>query len=236
MLIQKSYSQQEIAQYFNLNFNDKKHYKRNLTRILDKLGYQYQYSSKILYITQPPTTLTILKDLLINETTITYNDNLNFLCLLLILSDDDTFAEMPNNTKLLYLQQHYNINISLMTLLRYYKILIDNKLIYKEDALSCPWYTYYENGTKIQKKVETEEEYILRAKYYKYFNEQLQCNNNNFAAAREMAYQKFKCTFYTTKPLTFRLFVEEELQDRNNAVMALVKQSTEKIMQQGGGT
>lgn len=50
-----------------------------------------------------------------------------------------------------------------------------------------------------------------------------------------MAYQKFKCTFYTTKPLTFRLFVEEELQDRNNAVMALVKQSTTKIAQQGGG-
>ena len=55
-LEKRVYSRQEMAELFGLNLADNGHFKRNLERKLQNLGYGYEYSTANVEITHIPTT------------------------------------------------------------------------------------------------------------------------------------------------------------------------------------
>lgn len=48
MLIPKTYTKEKICKYFHIKADS--HYKRNLTNILNTIGYKYEYTAKTLKI------------------------------------------------------------------------------------------------------------------------------------------------------------------------------------------
>lgn len=244
MLTNKTYTQEEISTILQVDYNDKKHYKRNITNILDTIDCSYTYKPKTITIHQPLTPKQLLIEMLIVELHYTTATNFNLLILILYLvahNNNTHFAELPYKTKIQYLIQNYNIYTNEKALYRLFKKLTDDKILYKDCVPAVNWYSYRDDeGNIIQKQVETEEEYNEYKYYYSLINAALEDTAaNSFSEAKQYAYLMTKKTFYKVKPQLFILnFEDAEILLRNDIIynLALEAYPTTRTIQQGDET
>ena len=239
MLTNKTYTQEEISTILQVNYNDKKHYKRNITTILNTIGCSYTYKPKTITIHQPLTPKQLLIEIFIVDFNYTIATNFNLLILILHLiaqNNSTHFAELPYKTKIQYLIQNYNIYTNEKALYRLFKKLSDDKILYKDYVPAINWYSYRDNqGHIIQKQVETKEEYNEYKYYYSLINAALE-DASSFPEAKQYAYSIIKKTFYKVKPQLFILnFEDAEILLRNDVIynLALAAHPMTKILQQG---
>ena len=227
MLTNKTYTQEEISTILQVNYNDKKHYKRNITNILNTIGCLYTYKPKTITIHQQLTPHQLLIKMFIVDLHYSTATNFNLLILILYLiahNNSTHFAELPYKTKIQYLIQNYNIYTNEKALYRLFKKLTDDKILYKDCVPAVNWYSYRDKeGNIIQKQIETEEEYNEYKYYYSLINAALaDTAANSFSEAKQYAYSITKKTFYKIKPQLFILnFEDAEMLLRNDVIYNL---------------
>lgn len=227
MLAPQSYSKNDILKRYPF-IKDGKNFKRSITRFLDATDYKYEYKNKKITILEEPPLTTWFKELFIIELGYSYNTNWKLLTAILKAVDNcrkNDFDTMPYLTKLKFLKEEYDVETTEQELRTQLKRLQNFGIIYKEDKpYQAIWYTYYDkNKVKIQKKVNTEEEYN---KYLEYKDsvKQYMHNGHSLYKAIVYTYLDFEKAFYTMASRNFLLnFINEDIYQRNMVIYSLVR-------------
>lgn len=226
-LEKRTYSREELAQLSGVKVD--KNYKRNITSLLDKWGYEYVYAPKQVDIVRAPSTPAArLNELLIRGLSIDVRmDILAFAYFIALFSWYEDFHAMPWAERAKALKQIFNIEVSERTLYRWGKLGIDCGLLTK-DGIKVYWRTNY-NKTRelVSGDPEMEQEmrnYIKdkRELVKKYMAEDLDKTNlglvrsNAYSRAFKDLWSKYGCCYYSASgivPVAFQKGQEVSFQE-----------------------
>ena len=121
----RNYSRNEMAELLKVEITDS-HFSRKVQSILTKWGYSFVYSRKAIEITAAPSTAQErLNELLIREFDLDIRIDIGKFATFVYLLMDEEFSSMPFGERANVMQQDYNIEVSEITLKRWYKKLVD---------------------------------------------------------------------------------------------------------------
>lgn len=212
------YSKQFVAGIVGVELTDS-HFSRKVQTTLTKWGYSYKYSRKQIEITAIPTTPEEkLNEMLIRQLNIDVQIDIGkFATFVFLLLDDKEFASMPMGERAEILKTQYKIDVSEITLKRWYKKLVDNEIVISDNSEKTYWCSMYVGGVKSRLKVE--KDFQGRIEYEKYKKELIDLNMKNeksFAEAHSIAsmacWHKFKCCYYSCNTVVFNAFFMELLE------------------------
>lgn len=126
----------------------KKHFARDVRNILTKWGYSFEYTNKGVTITRIPTTAEEkLSELLIRELNLDIRiDTQDFaIWLALIIQNTNGFAAMPQEGRVDFLKEYYDLEVSRATLYRWQNRLFKDNIIAKSAEKSY-WKTYIDGS------------------------------------------------------------------------------------------
>lgn len=185
-LEKRNYSRQEISELLEVNINDNKHFKRNLTNKLDKLGYKYKYSTKVVEILEVPQTAEDrLREIFIREFSFDPQTDIRALaCFLVSLDIDPIFAAMPWEERANELRNNYGVSVADITLKKWYSTLLKKEMVMVDKTNKADWATFYVDGDKQKVFIEPDDPGL--GKYYGRRNELVrQYKDNCLLAGRK---------------------------------------------------
>ena len=125
----RNYSRNEMAELLKVEITDS-HFSRKVQSILTKWGYSFVYSRKAIQITAAPSTAQErLNELLIREFNLDIQIDIGKFATFVYLLMDEEFSSMPFGERANVMKQDYNIEVSEITLKRWYKKLVDNNVV-----------------------------------------------------------------------------------------------------------
>lgn len=197
MLNTQKYTKAEMLNYFHLN-NDN-HYKRNITNKLELYGYQYIYNKNFITITAIPTIENQFKELLIED--LHYDKKVNPIHIACFIDafQEPSFAAMPWASRLVYINNTYNIQVSMRTLQYWYQKLVNIEVIQRTPSRDTLWKTYSPKGSyeRIQQQVNLNNEQEYNAyEQWKTLRNQLSESGINNKELYYKLWEKTKTCYY----------------------------------------
>lgn len=158
-LEKRVYSRQEMAELFDLNLADNRHFKRNLERKLQNLGYGYEYSTSSVEITHIPTTdVERLKMILIVVFGLdVQTDPYAFSCFLCAFDDIPGFESMPWEERADAFYQEYGLSVAARTLSNWCSKLFNESIAAKSEERTF-WKTENANGVLVRSPIASDDE------------------------------------------------------------------------------
>lgn len=183
----RSYSRQEIAKILQVNINDNRHFKRNVTSKLDSWGYKYNYSKNVVEITeQPQSAIDKLKEIFIREYDLDIRTNAyDMACFIVMLMAYEDFQSMPWEERVKELENTYGVSVTSRTLQNWYSRLLKRNMVASTKYDKTCWVTFYLESGKVRMFVdETLEQ--GRKKYFDRRKELIkEYRNNAYSANRQ---------------------------------------------------
>ena len=141
----RAYSRQEIAHLLQVDINDNRHFKRNITCKLDNWGYKYIYKTKqIELIEKPQNAEDKLKELFVREFDIDIRtDAYSMACFLALLLEYEDFQSMPWEERAMELQKIYGVSVTSRTLKNWYSRLLKRDLVASTKYDRTCWVTFF---------------------------------------------------------------------------------------------
>lgn len=149
----KTYSRAEIGALLGFNPKDAKHFKRNVSSMLAKWGYDFKFNRNEIEIIKKPTTAEDrLKELFYRVYDLSaLTDIEEITCFLYLLLTYEDFNTMPWQEREKEMKDIFNLDVSAQRMRRWYKQLTEKNLISKNKNDFAYWMTFYFDGKKTRK-------------------------------------------------------------------------------------
>lgn len=229
----RNYSRTEMAELLKVEITDS-HFSRKVQSILTKWGYSFVYSRKVIQITAAPSTAQErLNELLIREFDLDIRIDIGKFATFVYLLMDEEFSSMPFGERANVMKQDYNIEVSEITLKRWYKKLVDYNVVETDRLRKTYWVSMYVDGQKTRMKVDEDDEGKI-----KYENHRRKLAEKNikdgmnkadaYSSANLTCWKEFKCCYYSCNTIILNAFnqqffeLAEEVFDNGNCDYAFV--------------
>lgn len=210
----RNYSRNEMAQLLKVEITDS-HFSRKVQSILTKWGYSFVYSRKAIQITAAPSTAQErLNELLIREFDLDIRIDIGKFATFVYLLMDEEFSSMPFGERANVMKQDYNIEVSEITLKRWYKKLVDNNVVETDRLRKTYWVSMYIDGQKVRMKVDEDDEGKI-----KYENRRRKLAEQNikdgmnkadaYSSANLTCWKEFKCCYYSCNTIILNAFNQQ---------------------------
>ena len=138
--------------------NDKKHFKRNTSKILSKWGYGFDWMPHGIMITHVPETKEArLQEILLRKFHVDIQvDMYAFACFVTTFTDVPGFSAMPWKVREIEYEKYSGVFYTSRTLSSWCRKLIEREIITKEET-GTYWKTSVENGNKVREIISEEE-------------------------------------------------------------------------------
>ena len=223
-LEKRVYSRQEMAELFGLNLADNGHFKRNLERKLQNLGYGYEYSTESVEITHiPATDVERLKMILIVVFGLdVQTDPYAFSCFLCAFDDIPGFESMPWEERADAFYREYGLSVAARTLSNWCSKLFNESIAAKSEERTF-WKTEKANGILVRSPIASDDE-KMRQYYEERFAlvQEFQKKNqedglspkeawqNAWSSAIHQMWEKYHCCYYSCKTILLGAFSLDE--------------------------
>lgn len=210
----RNYSRTEMAELLKVEITDT-HFSRKVQSILTKWGYSFVYSRKAIEITAAPSTAQErLNELLIREFDLDIRIDIGKFATFVYLLMDEEFSSMPFGERANVMQQDYNIEVSEITLKRWYKKLVDYNVVETDRLRKTYWVSMYVDGQKTRMKVDEDDEGKI-----KYENRRRKLAEKNIKDGMNKAdayssdnltcWKEFKCCYYSCNTIILNAFNQQ---------------------------
>lgn len=210
----RNYSRTEMAELLKVEITDT-HFSRKVQSILTKWGYSFLYSRKAIEITAAPSTAQErLNELLIREFDLDIRIDIGKFATFVYLLMDEEFSSMPFGERANVMQQDYNIEVSEITLKRWYKKLVDYNVVETDRLRKTYWVSMYVDGQKTRMKVDEDDEGKI-----KYENRRRKLAEKNikdgmnkadaYSSANLTCWKEFKCCYYSCNTIILNAFNQQ---------------------------
>lgn len=210
----RNYSRTEMAEMLKVEITDT-HFSRKVQSILTKWGYSFVYSRKAIQITAAPSTAQErLNELLIREFDLDIRIDIGKFATFVYLLMDEEFSSMPFGERANVMKQDYNIEVSEITLKRWYKKLVDYNVVETDRLRKTYWVSMYVDGQKTRMKVDEDDEGKI-----KYENRRRKLAEKNikdgmnkadaYSSANLTCWKEFKCCYYSCNTIILNAFNQE---------------------------
>lgn len=210
----RNYSRKEMAELLKVEITDS-HFSRKVQSILTKWGYSFVYSKKAIQITAAPSTAQErLNELLIREFNLDIQIDIGKFATFVYLLMDEEFSSMPFGERANVMQQDYNIEVSEITLKRWYKKLVDYNVVETDRLRKTYWVSMYVDGQKTRMKVDEDDEGKI-----KYENRKRKLAEKNikdgmnkadaYSSANLTCWKEFKCCYYSCNTIILNAFNQQ---------------------------
>lgn len=210
----RNYSRTEMAEMLKVEITDT-HFSRKVQSILTKWGYSFVYSRKAIQITAAPSTAQErLNELLIREFDLDIRIDIGKFATFVYLLMDEEFSSMPFGERANVMKQDYNIEVSEITLKRWYKKLVDYNVVETNRLRKTYWVSMYVDGQKTRMKVDEDDEGKI-----KYENRRRKLAEQNikdgmnkadaYSSANLTCWKEFKCCYYSCNTIILNAFNQE---------------------------
>lgn len=210
----RNYSRAEMAEMLKVEITDS-HFSRKVQSILTKWGYSFVYSRKAIEITAAPSTAQErLNELLIREFDLDIRIDVGKFATFVYLLMDEEFSSMPFGERANVMKQDYNIEVSEITLKRWYKKLVDYNVVETDRLRKTYWVSMYVDGQKTRMKVDEDDEGKIR-----YENRRRKLAEQNikdgmnkadaYSSANLACWKEFKCCYYSCNTIILNAFNQE---------------------------
>ena len=210
----RNYSRTEMAELLKVEITDT-HFSRKVQSILTKWGYSFLYSRKAIEITAAPSTAQErLNELLIREFDLDIRIDIGKFATFVYLLMDEEFSSMPFGERANVMQQDYNIEVSEITLKRWYKKLVDYNVVETDRLRKTYWVSMYVDGQKVSMKVDEDDEGKI-----KYENRRRKLAEKNikdgmnkadaYSSANLTCWKEFKCCYYSCNTIILNAFNQQ---------------------------
>lgn len=210
----RNYSRTEMAELLKVEITDS-HFSRKVQSILTKWGYSFVYSRKAIQITAAPSTAQErLNELLIREFDLDIRIDIGKFATFVYLLMDEEFSSMPFGERANVMKQDYNIEVSEITLKRWYKKLVDYNVVETNRLRKTYWVSMYVDGQKTRMKVNEDDEGKI-----KYENRRRKLAEKNikdgmnkadaYSSANLTCWKEFKCCYYSCNTIILNAFNQE---------------------------
>lgn len=210
----RNYSRTEMAELLKVEITDT-HFSRKVQSILTKWGYSFVYSRKAIQITAAPSTAQErLNELLIREFDLDIRIDIGKFATFVYLLMDEEFSSMPFGERANVMKQDYNIEVSEITLKRWYKKLVDYNVVETNRLRKTYWVSMYVDGQKTRMKVDEDDEGKI-----KYENRRRKIAEQNikdgmnkadaYSSANLICWKEFKCCYYSCNTIILNAFNQQ---------------------------
>lgn len=210
----RNYSRTEMAELLKVEITDS-HFSRKVQSILTKWGYSFVYSRKVIQITAAPSTAQErLNELLIREFDLDIRIDIGKFATFVYLLMDEEFSSMPFGERANVMKQDYNIEVSEITLKRWYKKLVDYNVVETNRLRKTYWVSMYVDGQKTRMKVDEDDEGKI-----KYENRRRKIAEKNikdgmnkadaYSSANLTCWKEFKCCYYSCNTIILNAFNQQ---------------------------
>lgn len=210
----RNYSRAEMAEMLKVEITDS-HFSRKVQSILTKWGYSFVYSRKAIQITAAPSTAQErLNELLIREFDLDIQIDIGKFATFVYLLMDEEFSSMPFGERANVMKQDYNIEVSEITLKRWYKKLVDYNVVETNRLRKTYWVSMYVDGQKARMKVDEDDEGKI-----KYENRRRKLVEQNikdgmnkadaYSSANLACWKEFKCCYYSCNTIILNAFNQQ---------------------------
>lgn len=210
----RNYSRTEMAELLKVEITDS-HFSRKVQSILTKWGYSFVYSRKVIQITAVPSTAQErLNELLIREFDLDIRIDIGKFATFVYLLMDEEFSSMPFGERANVMKQDYNIEVSEITLKRWYKKLVDYNVVETNRLRTTYWVSMYVDGQKTRMKVDEDDEGKI-----KYENRRRKLAEKNikdgmnkadaYSSANLTCWKEFKCCYYSCNTIILNAFNQQ---------------------------
>ena len=127
---------------------------------------------------------------------------------------DEEFSSMPFGERANVMKQDYNIEVSEITLKRWYKKLVDNNVVETDRLRKTYWVSMYVDGQKVRMKVDEDDEGKI-----KYENRRRKLAEQNikdgmnkadaYSSANLTCWKEFKCCYYSCNTIILNAFNQQ---------------------------
>lgn len=210
----RNYSRKEMAELLKVEITDS-HFSRKVQSILTKWGYSFVYSKKAIQITAAPSTAQErLNELLIREFNLDIQIDIGKFATFVYLLMDEEFSSMPFGERANVMMQDYNIEVSEITLKRWYKKLVDYNVVETDRLRKTYWVSMYVDGQKTRMKVDEDDEGKIK---YENRRRKLAEKNikdgmnkaNAYSSANLTCWKEFKCCYYSCNTIILNAFNQQ---------------------------
>lgn len=210
----RNYSRTEMAELLKVEITDS-HFSRKVQSILTKWGYSFVYSRKVIQITAAPSTAQErLNELLIREFDLDIRIDIGKFATFVYLLMDEEFSSMPFGERANVMKQDYNIEVSEITLKRWYKKLVDYNAVETDRLRKTYWVSMYVDGQKTRMKVDEDDE--GKIKYEKHRRKLAEKNIKDgmnkadaYSSANLTCWKEFKCCYYSCNTIILNAFNQQ---------------------------
>lgn len=210
----RNYSRTEMAELLKVEITDT-HFSRKVQSILTKWGYSFAYSRQAIQITAAPSTAQErLNELLIREFDLDIRIDIGKFATFVYLLMDEEFSSMPFGERANVMKQDYNIEVSEITLKRWYKKLVDYNVVETNRLRKTYWVSMYVDGQKTRMKVDEDDEGKI-----KYENRRRKLAEQNikdgmnkadaYSSANLTCWKEFKCCYYSCNTIILNAFNQQ---------------------------
>lgn len=210
----RNYSRTEMAELLKVEITDT-HFSRKVQSILTKWGYSFVYSRKAIQITAAPSTAQErLNELLIREFDLDIRIDIGKFATFVYLLMDEEFSSMPFGERANVMKQDYNIEVSEITLKRWYKKLVYYNVVETNRLRKTYWVSMYVDGQKTRMKVDEDDEGKI-----KYENRRRKLEEQNikdgmnkadaYSSANLTCWKEFKCCYYSCNTIILNAFNQQ---------------------------
>ena len=210
----RNYSRNEMADLLKVEITDS-HFSRKVQSILTKWGYSFVYSRKTIQITAAPSTAQErLNELLIREFDLDIRIDIGKFATFVYLLMDEEFSSMPFGERVNVMKQDYNIEVSEITLKRWYKKLVDYNVVETNRLRKTYWVSMYVDGQKTRMKIDENDEGKI-----KYENRRRKLAEKNikngmnkadaYSSANLTCWKEFKCCYYSCNTIILNAFNQQ---------------------------
>lgn len=210
----RNYSRTEMAELLKVEITDT-HFSRKVQSILTKWGYSFVYSRKAIQITAAPSTAQErLNELLIREFDLDIRIDIGKFATFVYLLMDEEFSSMPFGERANVMKQDYNIEVSEITLKRWYKKLVDYNVVETNRLRKTYWVSMYVDGQKTRMKVDEDDEGKI-----KYENRRRKIAEQNikdgmnkadaYSSANLICWKEFECCYYSCNTIILNAFNQQ---------------------------
>ena len=210
----RNYSRSEMAELLKVEITDS-HFSRKVQSILTKWGYSFVYSRKVIQITAAPSTAQErLNELLVREFDLDIQIDIGKFATFVYLLMDEEFSSMPFGERANVMKQGYNIEVSEITLKRWYKKLVDYNVVETDRLRKTYWVSMYVDGKKTRMKVNEDDEGKI-----KYENRRRKLAEKNikdgmnkadaYSSANLTCWREFKCCYYSCNTIILNAFNQQ---------------------------
>ena len=223
-LEKRVYSRQEMAELFDLNLADNRHFKRNLERKLQNLGYGYRYSTASVEITHIPTTdVERLKIILIVVFGLdVQTDPYAFSCFLCAFDDIPGFESMPWEERADAFYREYGLSVAARTLSNWCCKLFNESIAAKSEERTF-WKTENANGVLVRSPIASDDEKMrqyyeerialveeLQKEYQKDGLSPKEAWQNAWSEAIHRMWEKYHCCYYSCQTILLGAFSQDD--------------------------